>query len=98
MENKILVIYIGVAGVRSIDIEDTIHKISKKITPQTFEGEIIIIPTQSYDTRIEIINPVYVTEEKLISQHTDMMKKLQEELNYQLEIIKEQNKLLNNGK
>ena len=97
MENKILVIYIGVAGIRSIDIEDTIRKISKKITPSTFEGEIIIIPTQSFDTKIECICPKYVTEEKLILEHTDMMKKLQTELNYQLESIKEQ-KILNDGK
>jgi hypothetical protein len=97
MENKILVMYIGVAGIRSIDIEDTIHKISKKITPSTFEGEIIIIPTQSLDTKIECINPVYITDEKLISEHTDMMKKLQIELDYQLKNLKE-NKLLNNGK
>jgi len=98
MENKILVIYIGVAGVRSVDIEDTIHKITERITPSTFEGEIIIIPTQSFDTKIECINPVYITDEKLIFEHTDMMGKLQIELNRQLEILSEQNKLLNDGK
>ena len=91
MENKILVIYVGVAGVRSVDIEDTVHKISERILPSTFNGEIIIIPTQSLNTTIECINPVYISEEKLILEHTDMMKKLQEELNYQLENLKKNN-------
>lgn len=88
MENKILVIYVGVAGIRSEDIEDFVYKLSKRITPETFEGEIILIPTQSIDTRIECVNPKYITEPELIKEHTEMMKKLQEQLQYQSELLK----------
>ena len=89
MENKILVIYVGVAGVRSEDIDDFVHKVTKKITPLVFEGEIIIIPTQSYDTKIECINPKYVTDENLIKEHTEMMKILKEELQNQIDQLKQ---------
>ena len=90
MENKILVIYVGVAGLRSEDIPDFINQVSKKITPTTFEGEIIIIPIQHTDTRIECINPKYITDAILIQEHTDMIKKLQEALQNQLEQLKEE--------
>ena len=89
MESKIIVIYIGIAGVRSEDINNYIHEVTKKITPSTFEGEIIIIPTQSIDTKIECINPKYITEPELIQQHTEMIKKLQNELQIQLDKLKQ---------
>lgn len=89
MENKILVIYIGVAGIRSEDITEYSQKIVSKIIPSIFNGEVIVIPIQSYDTKIECINPKYITDTELINEHTEMMKKLQEELQYQLEQLKE---------
>jgi len=88
-ENKILVIYVGVAGLRSPDIEDFVRKISERISPATIKGEIIVIPTNSPDTRIECINPKYITDTQLITEHTEMMKKLQEELQHQLSELKE---------
>ena len=91
MEEKILVIYIGVAGIRSEDISNYTKKISKKIIPSTFRGKIIIIPVQSIDTRIECINPKYITDEFLIKEHTEMMNKLKEELDYQTEQLNEKN-------
>jgi hypothetical protein len=89
METKILVIYVGVQGIRSEDIQGYIRKLSERIVPTTFEGEIIVIPVQSIDTRIECINPKYITDAELIQEHTEMMKKLQEELQFQLENLKE---------
>jgi len=91
MESKILVIYVGVAGIRSEDISDYTQRVAGKITPTTFEGEIIIIPIQSVDTRIECINPKYITDEELIHQHTEMIKNLQNELKYQLDLLKKEN-------
>lgn len=90
MESKILVVYVGIAGIRSEDIDTFVHKVVGKITPTTFVGEIIIIPVQSSDTRIECINPKYITEAELITEHTEMMKKLQVELHNQLDILKQQ--------
>ena len=89
MENKILVIYVGVAGIRAIDIPDYVNKVSQKITPITFEGEVILLPVQSYDTKVECINPKYITNEDLIKEHTEMMKNLNEELQNQLDQLKQ---------
>ena len=91
METKILVLYIGVAGIRSEDISNYTHKVAKKIIPKTFEGEIILIPTQSNDSKIECLNPKYITELNLINEHTEMIKKLQIELQYQLNKLKIKN-------
>ena len=91
MKNKIIVLYVGVQGIRSEDIETFVEKITERIAPTTIQGEIIIIPTQSPDTRIECIDPIYVTEEKLIQEHTEMMKKLHEELQHQLNYLKKEN-------
>jgi hypothetical protein len=91
MDTKILVIYVGIAGIRTEDVPDFVNKVTKKIAPTMFEGEIIIIPVQSVDTKIECVNPVYITEAELILQHTELMKKLNDALHSQLEILKEKN-------
>jgi len=88
----ILVIYVGVANIRLADIEDFVKKVTKKITPERFEGEIIVIPTNTIDTKIECINPRYVTEEALIKEHNEMMKKLNNLLNYQINELENENK------
>jgi hypothetical protein len=88
-EKKILVFYIGVAGIRSEDLQDFIQKVSQRITPSTFEGEIIMIPTQSTDTRVECVNPLYITDKELIKKHTDLMQELQLELGHQVAQLKE---------
>jgi hypothetical protein len=91
MEKLIIVIYVGIQGLRSEDIENFINKLSKRIIPTSIEGEFIMIPTQSLDTRIECINPKYITESDLIEKHTTLMQKLQEELQYQLNFLKLEN-------
>ena len=90
-ETKIFVLYIGVQGIRSEDIPTVVERISKRIAPETFKGEIIVIPTNSLDTRIECINPKYVTDAELIKEHTELMKELQKQLQHQLELLKEKN-------
>lgn len=91
MEKKILVAYVGVMGIRGEDIDTFVHKVASKITPTTFEGEIIIIPVQSPDTRIECINPKYITETDLIVEHSKLMKELQYALTHQLDLLKGNN-------
>lgn len=94
MEVKILVIYIGIGGIRSEDVDSYMKKVTEKITPRTFEGEIIVLPTQlliAPDTRIECINPFYITDAELIKQHTETIKKLHDELEVQLGILKQKN-------
>lgn len=86
---KILVIYVGVAGVRSEDIENYVNNVAKRITPTTFDSEIIIIPVQSTETRVECINPKYITDESLIIENERLMKELHNEINKQINILKE---------
>jgi hypothetical protein len=87
MEHKILVFYIGIAGINLDDVQDYIQKVIKKISPDTFKGEIIVIPTHTYDTRVECINPKYITNEKLIQEHENLMKELNHKLHNQLKEI-----------
>lgn len=89
MENKILVLYVGVTGIRSEDVDTYVHKVSAKILPSTFEGEMIVIPVQFPNTWIECINPQFIPEPELIEQHREMMKKLHEALQQQLELLKQ---------
>ncbi len=88
MESKILVFYIGIASINLDDVQEYIQKISKKITPETFNGEIIIIPTHTYDTKVECINPKYITDKELIQEHENLMKQLNYNLHEQLKITK----------
>jgi len=91
MKNKILVIYVGVSGICAEDIQSFVNKVTNKIMPKTFKGEIIIIPTNSTTSRIECINPKYITKPELIWEHTKMINKIQEELQHQLGQLKKQN-------
>jgi hypothetical protein len=91
MEAKILVMYIGIGGIRSEDVDTYMKNVVERITPKTFEGEIIVLPTQllvAPDVRVDCINPKYITEPELIREHTELMNKLQEELKFQLENLK----------
>ena len=89
-ENKIIVIYIGVAGIRTEDIEEYVHRVTGKILPSTIKAEFIVVPTQSYDTRIECINPQYITDEELKAQHTLLMHDLNVALAEQIKLIKDE--------
>jgi hypothetical protein len=88
-EHKILVMYVGVAGIRSEDISNYVHKVAEKISPTCFEGEILVIPVQAIDTRIECINPKYITDAELIYEHTELMKTLNEEIQNQIIQLRE---------
>jgi len=91
MENKIIVIYVGVAGIRTIDIDEYVHEVTEKILPSAVQAEFIVIPIQSYDTRMECINPKYITEEELITKNTALMAELVVELEHQIKNLKEKN-------
>lgn len=87
-KNLILVIYVGVGNIRTADIPDYVKKISEKLTPTTLEGEIIVVPTSTNDTRVECINPKFITNEKLIQEHEELMSDLNENLKHQLDQLK----------
>lgn len=81
--NPILVYYISVSGLRSADISEYMVEIQKRIVSTTLEAEIIFIPTDN-ETRIECINPIYVTDSDLIKKHERLMSELHEHLNKEL--------------
>lgn len=87
-ESKIFVIYIGIAGIRSEDIESYVKKITDKIVPHVENSQIITIPTQSYETKMVCINPKYITNEKLIKEHELLMEDLINVLKYEVENLK----------
>lgn len=91
MENKIIVIYIGVAGIRSEDIEEYTHLVTEKIIPSSIQAEFIVLPVQSFDTRMECINPKYITNDELIMKHNVLMHELSIELEHQIKNLKEKN-------
>jgi hypothetical protein len=90
-ETKIFVIYVGVSEIDDTQIKEYCTLIAEKIAPKSIDCELIIIPVLSHDTKIECINPKYITEKELIEEHTRMIQNLQIELNNQLEKLKENN-------
>ncbi len=88
MENKILVFYIGIYGIDHNQIETYVNMVAKKITPVSFNGEIIIIPIHSYDSRVECINPKYITKKELIKENESLINELNNKLKEQIDIQK----------
>lgn len=93
--NLILVYYVGVLDPKTGQVventEEMVRVIANKIAITRSDLDVIFIPTLSYETRIECINPKYITEPELIRKHRLLMNELQENLNYQLEKLKEKN-------
>jgi len=87
-ENLILVYYIGVGNMAQEDIENFIQKIKNRMIPETFKGEIIIIPQYDLNTRVECINPKYITDKELIQEHENLMKKLNYKLHNDVKELK----------
>lgn len=82
--NLTIVFYIDVRSLESQDqISDYIGKISKRAT-SSLKGEQIFIPIYG-ETRVECINPIYITDSELIKKHERLMAELHEHLNNQLD-------------
>lgn len=75
---KTLVFYIDVRLVEQDDIPIMINKITKKITP-SYDAEIIFIPVLG-ESKVECIDPIYITNSELIKKHERLMAKLHEHL------------------
>jgi len=87
-EKLLLVYYVGVADIDPSQIEEYLNKLKNKIIPQTFHGEIIIIPQHDRSTRVECINPKYITDTELIQQHENLMKELNYKLHNDIKFLK----------
>jgi hypothetical protein len=100
MEEKqdklILVYYISITHVD--DIEEYIGSVMKKITSTTVseDSEILVIPIYG-ETRIDCINPKYITDGDLIKKHERLMSELHEKLKNQINQIEDINIKTNEG-
>lgn len=84
----ILVYYINVTGIRSEDIPSYMGKVSERVSPKTESiSEVIFLPVMG-QTRVECINPKYITEEELIKEHNSKMYDLNHALSEELDYIK----------
>ncbi|MFW5847644.1 MAG: hypothetical protein ACOCVF_01815, partial [bacterium] len=87
-DKLILVYYISVDGIRTEDIQDYMKSVSDRIAARSLDvAEIIFIPIHG-ETRVECINPLYITEEELIRKHRLLMDELHEHVNYQIKLTK----------
>ncbi len=77
-DRQILVFYLGVANMGYDEVEKYVEQVRTKFFTAEFiknnNCEIFIIPTRERDSRVDCINPVYITDEKLIAEHEEMMK------------------------
>lgn len=90
MENDklILVYYISVKHMDMEDIAEYMYKVREKINIPGFDGHSIFVPVLTDETRIECINPKYVTDENLINEHNTLMKELNEKLELEIQEFK----------
>lgn len=93
MDNLILVYYIGTAMIPQDKVEEYLKLIIDRVKSDSkIVGEMIVIPTTQADTRIECINPKYITEPELIREHRLKMDELHEHLNHHINELKEYKK------
>lgn len=81
--NKILVFYIDVRIIEPDDIGDFMYKISSKTNPKLKDTTVIYIPIYG-ESKVECINPVYITDGELIKKNERLMAELNEHLKNQL--------------
>jgi hypothetical protein len=90
-DKKILVFYIGVKNVNYDTIGRYITEVSQKITPEFFDGTVIFIPELESDrTKIECINPKYITDTDLIEENNKMLKKLNNHIEKQIKLLNDE--------
>lgn len=87
-DKLILVYYISVAGIDPTEIEYYFNELKQRIAAQSVseDTEIIFVPDPS-TTKIECINPKYITDSDLIKEHERKMAILHEHLDNQIDQI-----------
>lgn len=80
-----LVFYLGVDTMTPREIDQYIKDVRTKFFSEDFikrnSLEIIIIPIREVNSRIECINPKYITDEALIKEHEETMKEYMDTMN-----------------
>ena len=78
-----LVFYIYVRLIEKEDIPKFKHGIAEQMDSDSVTKDVLYIPIYG-ESRVECINPVYITNEDLIRKHERLMAELHEHLNNQL--------------
>lgn len=84
MSDKIiLVFYIGIADMNEQEVAQYVHRVQQRFFSQEFiqsnNAEIILLPTRETNSRIECINPKYITDAELIKEHHEKLTKMHNE-------------------
>ena len=93
MEDKlILVYYISISHVKLGDVPEYMTQVMNKIAAITISGnsEVIALPVYG-ETKVECINPKYITDGDLIKKHERTMSELHEKLKNQMDQLEEIN-------
>jgi hypothetical protein len=91
-QKSIYVVYVGIGNLEDDDIEEIVSKTASKVAPifSDMNCEVIVLPSRlTIDSRIECINPQYITNEALLKKHKFQMEILHGNLkDYEEEILK----------
>jgi hypothetical protein len=83
-DRRMLVFYIGVANMDNRQIEEYVKDVQNRFFTEEFvkrnNCEIFLIPTRETNSKIECINPVYITDEKLIAEHEALLSELNDSI------------------
>lgn len=84
-DKKILVFYIGVGNMDSFDIPEYVGRIRNNFFTEEFlknaNIEVMLIPTRENHSKVECINPKYITDQNLIAEHENKLKECYAALN-----------------
>lgn len=86
MENddRIFVIYLAVGNMDNIDIEKYCRTTADKYINgniMNISDKVIVLPITGFDSRVECINPKYITDPELIKEHEEMLKIMKNKMN-----------------
>ena len=88
--NLIIVFYIDVRQIDPNDIYNFINGVAKRTQLNTETKDLLYIPIYG-ESRIECVNPIYITDSELIKKHERLMAELHEHLKNQLNNDKKDN-------
>ena len=76
MKNSIYVIYIDIRNIDGNLVDEYSKNVATEFKDSFNNGGTLLVIPYFNDTKIECINPKYITNENLIKEHEELMKKL----------------------
>lgn len=84
-DKKIIVFYVGVGDMETNQVGQYIDQIKKAFFTEEFAArlncEMVLIPTREINSKLECINPKYITNQELIDEHKTLMIDYLEQMN-----------------